>query len=102
MRYLPFPALMLMACSGLAEAGPTNTEEVCRRIADAAGGGAAVEVACWEAEEAAIDELAEIFATLPTPVPKAWPYCMRVAEAAGGSQQVRLACWKKETGAEGG
>lgn len=102
MRSVALIVLSIALAHATAMAGPANTEEVCRLITEAAGGGAAVEDACWEAEEAAIDELAEIFATLPTPVPEAWPYCMKVAEAAGGSQQVRLACWKQQAGGGGG
>lgn len=94
-RLVAFAAIF----TGVAVAG-VNTQEVCDRITAAAGGGKGVEDACWESEEAAIDELAEIFASLPAPVPPEWPYCMRVAEAAGGSQQVRLTCWKKAMGEE--
>jgi hypothetical protein len=69
-----------------------DIEAYCRSVGAAAGGGAQLESACREQEQAARNSIDRMTVPLRTR-----DYCQHVAQSAGGSYQIMQACLKEES-----
>jgi hypothetical protein len=86
-------AFSLIAFSNGAHA--YDIEAYCTQVGTAAGGGARLEAACREQEQAAKDNISRM--SVPSRV---MSYCQEVGQAAGGSYQFMASCIKEESKAD--